>query len=67
MMKRISFLVLVLEGLIGLHRTVSFSCSGCGITLDYCDVVWFALETNQDLSVSFEVSPKYCILDAFVD
>jgi len=34
--------------------------------LDYCDVEWFALEMNQD-SVTFEVAPKYCILDSFVD
>ena len=33
----------------------------------YCDVEWFALEMNQDHSVGFEVVPKYCILDPFVD
>ena len=29
----------------------------------YCDVEWFALETNQDHSVVFEIVPKYCISD----
>ena len=41
--------------------------SGWGIDLDYCEVEWFALETNQDHSVVFEVAPQYCILDPFVD
>ena len=41
MMKRMSFLVLILEGVVEL---VSFSISGWGIALDYCDVEWFALE-----------------------
>ena len=35
--------------------------------MDYCDVEWFALETNQDHSVIFEIVPKYCISDYFVD
>ena len=35
--------------------------------LDYCDVEWFALEMNRDHSVIFEIAPKYCILDPFVD
>ena len=38
--------------------------SGWSIDLDYCDVGSFALETNQDHSVIFEVAPKYCILDS---
>ena len=68
MMKRTSFLVLVLEGLVGLHRTVSFfgNCHW-GIDLDYCGIEWFALETNRDHSVIFEIAPKYCISDSFVD
>ena len=44
-----------------------FSTSGLGIDLDYCDVKWFALEMNRDYSVIFEVAPKYCISDSFVD
>ena len=35
--------------------------------LDYCDIEWFALETNRDHSVIFEIAPKYCISDSFVD
>ena len=38
-----------------------------GIDLDYCDSEWFALETNRDHSVVFEIASKYCILDSFVD
>ena len=44
-----------------------FSVTGWGIDLDYCDIEWFALETNIDLSVMFEISSKNCILDSFVD
>ena len=35
--------------------------------MDYCDVEWFALEMYQDHSVGFEIAPKYCISDSFVD
>ena len=62
--------MLVLKGLIGLHRTVQpsfFSITGWGIDLDYCDIEWFALETNRDHSVVFEIASTYCILDSFVD
>ena len=62
--------MLVLEGLVGLHRTIQlqlFSISGWGIDLDYHDVEWFALETNRDHSVIFEIASKYCISDSFVD
>jgi len=41
--------------------------TGWVIGVDYCDIEWFALETNGDHSVVFEVTPKYCILDSFVD
>ena len=44
-----------------------FSVTGWGIDLDYCDIEWFALETNRDHSVIFETTFKYCILDSFVD
>ena len=62
--------MLVLKGLIGLPRTVSFSffnVTGWGIDLDNCAIAWFALETNRDHSVVFEIASKYCILDSFVD
>ena len=62
--------MLVLEGLVGLHRTVQlqiFSITGWGINLDYCDIEWFALKMNRDHSVIFEIACKYCISDFFVD
>ena len=42
-----------------------FCISGWSIGLDYCDVEWFALESNQDHSVVFEIIPKYCVSDSF--
>ena len=66
--KQHHFLVLLLEGLVGLHRTVQlqllYHCFW-GIYLDYCDVELFALETDH--SVNFEIVPKYFILDSLVD
>ena len=62
--------MLVLKGLVGLHRTFNFSffsVTGWGIDLDYCDIEWFALEMNRDHSVVFEIASKYCISDSFVD
>ena len=62
--------MLVLEGLVGLHRTVNFSffsITGWGIDLDYCDIECFALEMNKGHSVVFEIASKYCISDSFVD
>ena len=62
--------MLVLKGLVGLHRTVQLQLlqhTGWGIDLDYCDIEWFALETNRDHSVIFEIASKCCISDSFVD
>ena len=62
--------MLVLKGLVGLHRTVQLQLlQRCwlGIGLDHHDIEWFALEMNRDHSVIFEISPKYCISDSFVD
>ena len=62
--------MLVLKGLVGLHKTVqlhNFSVSGWSINLDNCDIEWFALETNRDHSVVYDIASKYCILDSFVD
>ena len=58
MLKRTSFfLVLVLEGLVGLHEPFSFfGITGWGIDLDYCDIEWFALEMNRDHSFIFEIA-----------
>ena len=72
MMKRTSFLVLVLEGLVDLSTCRPFNFSffsirSWGIDFDHCDVEWFALEKNRDHSVIFEIATKYCILDSFVD
>ena len=58
--------MLVLEGLVGLHRTIQHelnSITGQGIDLDYCDIEWFTLEVNRDHSVVFEIASKYCISD----
>ena len=69
-MKRTSFWVLVLEDLVGLHRTIQisfFSIAGWGIDLDYCDIEWLDLEMNRDHSVVSETASKYCVLDSFVD
>ena len=35
--------------------------------MDYCDIGWFALETNRDHSVVFEIASKYCISDSLAD
>ena len=35
--------------------------------MDYRDIEWFALETNRDHSVIFEIASKYSISDSFVD
>ena len=42
-----------------------FCTSHWGIDLDYCDIEW--LESNWDHSVTFEITPMYCILDSSVD
>ena len=62
--------MLVLKGLVLLYRTIQLQLLQhywLGHYLDYCDIEWFALETNRDHSVIFEISSKYCISDSFVD
>ena len=62
--------MLVLEGLVGLHRTVQLQLLQhywSGHRRGLCGIEWFALETNRDHSVTFEIAPKYCISDSFVD
>ena len=73
-MKWTSFGVLVLECLIGLHRTVQLQLLQhywWGHRLGLLCIEWFALEKNRDHSVFeisvFEIAPKYCVSDAFVD
>ena len=63
-MKRTSFWVLVLKGLVGLHRTIQLQLLlhyWSGIDLDYCNIEWIALEMNRDHSVVLEIASKYCI------
>ena len=56
-----------LVGLIELFKFRGFRISDWGIDLDYPDIEWFALETNRDNSVVFEIATRYCISDSFVD
>ena len=61
--------MLVLKDLVGLHRAVQLQLlhiTGCSIDLDYSDIEWFALATNRDHCVVFEIASKYCISDSFV-
>ena len=59
--------MLVLEGLVGLHRTIQlsfFSVTGWGIVLDFRIIERFALETNREHSVVFEIASENRILDS---
>ena len=54
--------MLVLEDVVGFHVDVVepvklsfFGINGWGMHLNYCDIEWFALETNRDHSVGFFV------------
>ena len=44
-----------------------FGVTGWGIGLDYHDIEWFALQTNRDHSVVFEMASKYSISESCVD
>ena len=59
--------MLVLKGLVGLHRTIQLQLLQRYLCLDYCDIEWFALEMNRDHSVIFEIASEYCISDSFAD
>ena len=70
MMKRVSFLVLVLEDLVGLYRTgqlqfLQHQWLGHELGLLWCWMVCLGKETR--LFCRFEISHKYCILDSSVD
>ena len=62
--------LLILEGLVDLHRTIQLQ-----LLLNYflghrLGLLWyerFALERNRYHSVIFEIAPRSCILDSFVD
>ena len=62
--------MLVLEGLVGLHRTIQLQLLQhywLSIDLNYCDIEWFSLESNRSHSVIFEITSKHCISDSLVD
>ena len=62
--------MLLLQGLVGLRRTVQLQLLqqfGWGADLDYCGIEWFVLETNRDRSVIFEIASKYHVSDSFAD
>ena len=44
-----------------------FSITIWSIGLDYWNIERFALETNRDHSIVFEIASKYSISDSFVD
>ena len=60
-MERTFLGVLILEGLLGLHRTIHLQ-----LLQHYCDTEWFDLEMNRDHSVIFEIASKSSISDCFV-
>ena len=51
----------------GSQRVAHDWATSLSLGLDYCDIESFALETNIDHSVIFEIVSKYCILDSFVE
>ena len=62
--------MLVLEGLVGLHRTIQrqlLQHYWLGRKLGLPDIELFALGINRDHSVIFEIASKYCVSDSFVD
>ena len=53
--------MLVLKGLLGLHRTIQLQLLQrywLGLEVDYCVIEWFALETNRDHSVVLRLHPS---------
>ena len=62
--------MLVLKSLVDLHRTIQLQLHKhywSEHRLGNCGIEWFALEMNRDHFVVFEIAPKYCISDSFVD
>ena len=57
--------MLVLKGLVGLHRSIQLQLLQHYWSGNRHE--WFALEKNRDHSVIFEIASKYYILDSFVD
>ena len=61
--------MLVLEGLVGLHRTIQLQLLQhwwLGHRLGLLNIERFALEMNRGHSVIFEIAPKYCISDSLL-
>ena len=68
--KDIFFWVLVLKGLVGLHRTIQLQLFQRYWLGHRLGLLWYrmvCLGTNRDHSVIFEIASKYCISDSFVD
>ena len=62
--------MLVLKGLVRLHRTNQLQLLQhywLGHILGLLCYEWFALETNRDHYVIFEIASKDCISESFVD
>ena len=60
----------MLEDLVVILEPFTFSFFGISvwvIDFDCYDIECFALEMNRDHSVIFEIAPKNCISDSFVD
>ena len=69
-MKRTSFLGVSSKRPCRSSSNCSTSASSAllvGHRLGLCDIEWFAVETNRDHSVVFEIASKYYISDSFVD
>ena len=66
-MKRTSFLGVSSKRFCSTIQRQLLRVTGRGIDLDYRDIEWFALETNRDHPLIFEIASKYCISDSFVD
>ena len=61
------FGVLVLEGLVGLHRTIQLQLLQHYWLGHRLGLLLYWMETNRDHSIIFEIASKYCISDSFVD
>ena len=68
--KGICFLDLLLEGLVSLHRTLQLQLLKHYWSGHRLGLVWYwmvCLENEQKSFCHFEIAPKYCISDSFVD
>ena len=64
-MKRTSFGGLLLESLIAIHRTIQLLLLQhywLGIDLDYCDIEWFASESNRVILSFLRLHPSTAFL-----